>query len=999
MTFLLSFIPNMCLIRKWILLILVSMTQMSTISARNYIVKHFNANNGLISASNGSLYQDSTGFIWQCSFGGLVRFDGTQFKSFDNSDGLSHYHVTDIFEKRRNQFIICNNFKLFSFDGNTFKTIHTNLPGDLVYERLTRLSHGEILLRTDQGYYKSINDSTYQRFEMGQIPSGDILYLHEYLPGKIIFYRRDTRQLYHIIDGKTEDVLQLNKTDALYGIHEIDSMPFISLSKRMCIIRNHRLENYLPPQFTGSPYITSIYRDRKKNLWFTDADFHLWNMVNGQLTDMGNKYQIARINLPQYIEDRNNNLLVDYINGLYVFRESLFEEVPMKELNGYNTYFLSSFYGQDTLCFGISKNKLTLIAGGRRVTKAIQTGPYIDFEDIRNCSIHATRIPNTYFLYVRKNGLYYLKNNVLLPFHQHAADFSKISLSAVYDSVTNAYYAGIPNKVLRITETKIDSIDLSAYGQGLMPHSYQIMKDGSLYFLATHKYLFHLKGDHLENVTAQLQLDGKEISLFSHHGALWVLVHGIEIREYQLDHERLNLHQCISKKNGLLDANANAILFDDQDHLWINAFTGLYFLQNHKKDTGGIYYSKKIPLHIGNKESPMLDHINYNHQGLYTVGDGGVLIVSTGSALLETQPIKTYFTSIRFNGQELNQVVTEVISGLHKEYTFPSSYTTLNAQVSTVYYGYDDAILYQYKLEGQDEEWKTLFRSNQINYSNLTNGSYTLKVRSTNQIKKTNYTEASFAFVIQPPYYKTWWARLLLAICTIGLIIYIILVRDKYKHKENKIAMQLSELKLEALQSQMNPHFIFNALNSIQNYIVNNNQIEAARYLSKFSKLIRKTLDNSHHQFIPLEEIIQSLEMYLALEAFRFNSEFTYTINVDDADDRIFTLELPPMLLQPFVENAILHGLMPKNGSKVLTVLIYIRENNLHCIIEDNGVGRSAKIKPEGHSSRGQKLIEGMLDSMKHLKMCEPKINFTDKTDEQGSPSGTIVDLIIPIEM
>ncbi len=221
--------------------------------------------------------------------------------------------------------------------------------------------------------------------------------------------------------------------------------------------------------------------------------------------------------------------------------------------------------------------------------------------------------------------------------------------------------------------------------------------------------------------------------------------------------------------------------------------------------------------------------------------------------------------------------------------------------------------------------------------------------------------------------------------------------QSSLQEKENTIAIQLSELKLEALQSQMNPHFIFNALNSIQNYILKNDPVEAARYLSKFSKLIRKTLDNSYRHFIPIEDIVSTLNMYLELEAFRLNNEFTYSVELDSSDDRIYTVELPPMLLQPFVENAILHGLMPKQGEKSLKVSLYIQDDEVHCVVDDNGVGRHTKTKPEGHISSGQKLVQGMLESLKHLQMNEPNITYTDKYDTHGQPAGCTVHIVIPI--
>jgi LytS/YehU family sensor histidine kinase len=250
-----------------------------------------------------------------------------------------------------------------------------------------------------------------------------------------------------------------------------------------------------------------------------------------------------------------------------------------------------------------------------------------------------------------------------------------------------------------------------------------------------------------------------------------------------------------------------------------------------------------------------------------------------------------------------------------------------------------------------------------------------------------------FVFSIAPPFWQTWWFRIAVALFIIAILYYFIRRREKIKMENNQIALQIAELKLQTLQSQMNPHFIFNSLNSVQKYILEHNPAEGARYLSKFSKLIRKILDNSHHNLLPLHQIVKTLEMYIELESLRFNREFSYEL-LKDEDDEMMNRKLPPMLLQPFVENAIWHGLMPKEGEKKLIVAIQKKNDQLYCLIEDNGVGREkAPAAEEGHISRGEKMITGMLESLQQLLHVKPKIIITDLN---GSTTGTRVEIFIP---
>jgi sensor histidine kinase YesM len=195
----------------------------------------------------------------------------------------------------------------------------------------------------------------------------------------------------------------------------------------------------------------------------------------------------------------------------------------------------------------------------------------------------------------------------------------------------------------------------------------------------------------------------------------------------------------------------------------------------------------------------------------------------------------------------------------------------------------------------------------------------------------------------------------------------------------------------------MNPHFIFNSLNSIQNYILQQKPLDAARYLSKFSKLMRRILDQSFSNMRPLSEIVETLKMYMELEAFRFSNEFSYEIKIDD-EDKIADVKLPPLLLQPYVENAIIHGLMPKVGDKKLLIHLYFQKNVLHCVVDDNGMGRGNKLLVnDGHISRGQKLTNDMLASMKTLINADAKIEITDKKGVDNEPLGTKIDIIIPL--
>ncbi|MBK7886901.1 MAG: histidine kinase [Bacteroidetes bacterium] len=173
----------------------------------------------------------------------------------------------------------------------------------------------------------------------------------------------------------------------------------------------------------------------------------------------------------------------------------------------------------------------------------------------------------------------------------------------------------------------------------------------------------------------------------------------------------------------------------------------------------------------------------------------------------------------------------------------------------------------------------------------------------------------------------------------------------KEEAAKTKIAMQQAEQEMKVLRAQMNPHFIFNALNSIHNCILQRDTLTAANSLTKFSRLVRKILDNSLQSTISLESELATLELYIQIEQLRFNTKFEYTITVDPAIDPASTM-VPPLILQPFVENSIWHGLMPSEKKGSIMVEVSRKGEHLHFTISDNGIGRekAAQLKAKSEN-------------------------------------------------
>lgn len=301
-----------------------------------------------------------------------------------------------------------------------------------------------------------------------------------------------------------------------------------------------------------------------------------------------------------------------------------------------------------------------------------------------------------------------------------------------------------------------------------------------------------------------------------------------------------------------------------------------------------------------------------------------------------------------------------------------------------------------------EESWKPLaLQTREINFSSLAPGAYTIRFRINGQV----YPEL-FRFTIRKPIYqRIWFLGLLLFFA--GTLIYLwYRYRLRREQHENALILEKANLEkdlrqsmLSSIKSQMNPHFLFNALNTIQSYIISEDKKNASAYLSKFSKLTRRILEMSEKDSILLQEELDALLLYIELEKMRFE-DLEYFIEIAPTV-RAHTIRIPSMIIQPYVENAIKHGLMHRLGPRHLYLRFDVEQEKLRIQIEDNGIGRQRSralnaSRKQNHQSfstdANLKRIELLNYEKNHIA-----VNYTDKTDSAGNPQGTLVTIHIPL--
>ncbi|MDP5170435.1 MAG: histidine kinase [Bacteroidia bacterium] len=317
---------------------------------------------------------------------------------------------------------------------------------------------------------------------------------------------------------------------------------------------------------------------------------------------------------------------------------------------------------------------------------------------------------------------------------------------------------------------------------------------------------------------------------------------------------------------------------------------------------------------------------------------------------------------------------------------------------------------YKFYLKGLDEGWpESGSRQSSFSYPNLDPGTYTFFLTAKKEEEPWNYEKAStFTFTILPPYYQRWWFVLLMLLL-IGAVAYLIFrfvtQRRRQQQEEQKIRDTAEKLQLEhqALYAMMNPHFTFNALNAIKLFIHRQDRKAADKFLSSFAKLVRMNLESTKTDFISLEEELRRLELFMDLTKVRFPEKLeAYRVKVDE-DVELYDTRIPPMLLQPFVENSIEHGIKPLDSGGIIEVHVSrLDDDYLKIMIRDNGIGieasKAAKEgRPKDHVSRGMQITLDRLKLFARMTGKKYSLDLREMKNSEGEPQGTEVEMILPV--
>jgi len=942
--------------------------------AQNPVSRSYTVDDGLPSNEVYDIFEDSLGYLWFATDHGISRFDGYEFKNYSTNDGLTHNTIFGFFEDQRHRV-----------------------------------------------WMRAFN-STLCYMENGQIyPYKHNAVLKEFLGRHFI-------QTFGI-DSLGD--LWFNSILAPFGLHRQDRH-----TGRITRIPHKKGFNAFLRELGGGKFISGVYRD--ENLKPIDDrvtyEDHTWyyNSVPVPVPER-DVFRAATAGKGHYMSSHSQKL-TEFHNGRIVRRLSMPERKPVTYIYGDKGNFWITGPGlylstPDSLYHFFKDQPLNCIRKDKRgsywLASAYHGILYIPDKLIQEPAFHYAEKP--YLLAVYKNVLYSLSQNKLKTFllsdqgpgalmdstklnywvHHLTvnSDRNELQLSGSFctlnqqnperlgpvinfntirqgmGSCRNSFRSGSSiyaagNSGWEILREEKDKHYLSAkHGFSKFCSAICLDSAGTVWIGAADGLYRYVNGQTLpyrpeepafrQNISAISCMDDGTL-VVSTRGRGLILLDG-------------NRTYYIRKNDGLTTDLCDQLLIDGHS-IWVCTNKGLNRILIQRSPGGLAFQITNICLEHGLPSNLIHDAVRYKD----------LLILATGKGL-------AWFDVSRFALNSYTPpVYIDAVSTNRRRVTADSllsdTETDLSFGFTGLLYNNPGKVQYRYKLEGYESDWNyTTERS--VHYLNLPAGDYAFVVTAMNENGVWSDQAARYDFSIPLHFTKTWWFLLFLVGAGLAVLWLIIRYYLKQRRMQEQMSMAMLMAELKTLRSQMKPHFVFNSLSSIQHFILSSDQESAHLYLSRFANLMRKILDNTSKDSISLTGELEMLELYLSLEKLRFGKEFDYSLSIDESLDPE-QCEVPPMLIQPYIENAIWHGLLPKKDRARLWVRFYPEGGaTLVCEVEDNGIGRKAAAEKQksGHRSTGMKNIEERIGILNHVQPNRISIGITDLADDSGQACGTRV--------
>ncbi|WP_082491689.1 two-component regulator propeller domain-containing protein [Pedobacter sp. Leaf194] len=958
--------------------------------AQTTYLPHYTSKNGLASNNCYFILQDKKGFIWIATDAGLSRFDGTNFQNFNIEDGLPDTQILQIKEDREGRlwFLALNGQLSYLKDGKFYNRNNDKvlkaLNSNTVIVSFLEDKKGRIWLGTNSNLIILWDGKSVKKFVSPGINTQFTnAFLHEDEFGNIYAYSDLSRQKYN---GKTFTVTD-NKVNPLSYMTACN-LP----SGSLYYLDEQGLKRYQRNKITS---IIAIPDNLLKNMagyfYYDDINREVWLASNNGALVMNPSGKtvmyLQGISVNQSVKDNSNNMWFATNQGIYMLPNINSRLSIIDAESGLSSNVIKSITkdGRNRLWLGTDDAVIDILNIKNYQIDEVGLDDYKKYKTIKQI-VYDKKNESVYFssdyglgvfkdIYQSKDDVKYLKetNNSMFV-------IKHFSLSETNNRLALALSSGVVFLADRTNKLEFNSLKYREKEDFFKDRSYHAFydKQGALWFSNVDGLSQFLNGKLIQHFKNN-QLLTKRINDIQQlpDGSLILATDGYGILFYKNG----KIEKQITQKNGLTNDICTK-LFIKNNEIWVLTNKGVNKISNYANKAEVINFDYGKDLLTEDVNNLYID----DSTAYFATNKGLILFNYNNKNRIKSQP-KVYITSIIKDGERLplNQ----------DNFTFESGNNTVLFTFGAVDFTTSD-ITYRYRLN-ENSVWLET-RTRRLDFSALQAGDYIFEVSAKSQNNDWG-PAAKISFTIKKHFWQSLWFLSIL-ILLVGYVFYKLAVyitrRQKDKEQEqlllkNRILM----LEQQALQAMMNPHFVFNVMNSIQHYINTQNTTSANKVLTGFARLIRKNLEICTKSYISIEEELDYLNLYLKLEKNRFGDKLHYKINVGDDIDKDETL-IPSMLLQPYVENAIWHGIMPKETGGEIQINITSQDDHyLKIEIIDDGVGieNSLKNKKDKHISKGMQLTRERLNLLGQIEAKPIQLDV-----RQNVGNGTTVLISIPLK-
>lgn len=931
------------------------------VDAQSFALQQFSTEDGLPGTTVYNIIQDKNHYLWILTDGGICTYDGRSFQSVKKIKGqgeIINFHIDSkdrVWMIDLAQKVSClGNQKTLDF----FKSKTPN-PTTAIYEDGQQniwFIHPKSLsaIVEPNGVEKKIQYFNYDH-SIQNTGLQSIIAIND--NHSISINRKGVSQYKNYKHSFTPFTGNIpNRRFPLFSSPYGDTILVASNNR----IFSFTLDNSeLVPTFTDinnllDVGITNFFTDTDENLWITTRDgvLYLQKENNGNLNII---HLLKGVSTNSVFQDAEKNYwIATQREGLFKLSSNKVAIYQNKE-SGNRIQVVNSF-SKNEIIVGYNNNWVSIL--NEQLQPIHEKKISVSNEEIYDIDVD------------RKNNTAYIAANFgLFQINNKNYKISKVGTGAGYKSCelgnNGELWAGNYQVVRRYKPEykRRPLVELRTYALRLGINSEL--------WIGTVEGLYKCINDNCEKITlSDLNLDIRDLA-FDDNGTLWIATQSDGVFLFKNGKIIKNLNP----PDGLSSNNCHKIIFEN-NYAWVATNRGISKININDYSIDVITQDNGLP-------SNEVKDLHYVDDKIYAATNKG-LAVFNKDYIVHSQTPHLSISNVQIENHD-----TTLIS----EYELPYDKNNIKINFNGVTYKNAESVLYQYKMEGIDDDWVST-NLNVASYPTLSHGKYDFSVRA--KALNSEWTEEQhISFIIKKAFWQTWWFYGIFALFSflLGAKFFQVVIGEV--KQRSLIQQNLKDSQLTALRAQMDPHFIFNALNSIQDFIVQEDKRSANHYLSQFSKLMRNILNISDKNKISLKKEVDYLKLYLSLEALRFEETFNYIFEIDENID-LESIYIPSMLIQPFVENSIKHGLMHQNGNKTLIIRFLKEEDHILCEVEDNGIGRqkSREINLRNskiYKSKALSLTKERIDLLNSADTDKLHLEITDLKDPTGIPSGTKV--------